>query len=119
MTFSANRYNKKRLFEIDTTDFEYYSLEEYFKRSGGDLETVTEINGLYINKMGLYNDSPIIATSECYINLPAHLNGVCQEMLNDPLAITAIKSGKLGFKIIPYYKKKFNKECYTVEWVDI
>jgi hypothetical protein len=40
-------------------------------------------------------------------------------MLHDRLAIDAINEGKCGFRIERYFQKRYNKECYSVQWIDI
>ena len=56
---------------------------------------------------------------DTYVNLPSHLLPACEEMLHDRLAIDAINQGRCGFRIEKYLQKRYNKECYSVEWVDV
>lgn len=117
MAFSfSNKYNVAKLFDVDTTDFEYFSLEDIYD---GDDETIYVICGVYINTRGLYDDAPVIALEDRYINLPAHLTKVCQQMIEDPMCVKAINAGKCGFKIRPYHQNKYDKDCFSVEWVDV
>ena len=111
------KFNATRKFDINTTGFEYHSLEHIFERDGADQEYV--VRGIYINTKGLYDPSPVIALDTEYVNLPAHLTSVCEEILNDPRAVQAIRDGKCGFKVRTYTKEQYNKDCYTVEWLDL
>ena len=111
----AKRFNKEKLFNIDCSDFEYYSLEEMYK----DNDTVYPVRGIYINTKSLYDDAPVIATDSYYVNFPAHMLDSCKDILKDKSAIADINRGVVGYKIYKYVQKKFNKECYSVEWVDV
>lgn len=111
----SKKYNTERLFDIDTTDFEYISLKELYE----DEEKVYTVHGVYINTKGLFDDAPVVAISNSYVNLPAHMTAMCKEMLNDKQAIDAINNGEVGFTIYKYVQKTFNRDCYSIRWVDI
>ena len=84
-----------------------------------DDDTVYPVRAIYPNKKSLYGLSYVIATDSCYVNLPEHLNDDCKDILNDRLAISDINRGVVGFKIYKYVQKKYNRECYSIEWVDV
>lgn len=112
----SKKYNVERKFDIDTSNFEYYNLEDIFE---GDESKVYPVCGIYINTKGMFDDRPVIATDRCYVNLPAHLCDVCREILNDEKAIKAINDGCVGFTIYSYEQKRFNKICYSIRWANI
>ena len=125
MAFSfASSFNTKRLFDIDTSDFEYKKLEELWNENSeivAEEEVCTKVFpvcGLYLNKKSMYDPQPVVATDECYVNLPANMFDSALEILSDPRAITAINHGKVGFQIDKYYQKRYEKYCYSVIWVD-
>lgn len=111
----SKRYNKEKLFNVDTSNYEYRTLEEIYI----DEETVYPVCGVYINNKSLYEPAPVIATDECYVNIPSHMLENCREMLKDEEAINAINEGFVGFTIYKYHQEKYNKDCYSVRWVDI
>lgn len=122
----ASSYNVKKLFDIDTSDFEYHKLEELFEENSvenPELGTVCDkifpVRGVYINSKSMFDPQPTIATDDCYVNFPAHMYQAAVDILRDPRAISAINSGKVGFKIEKYYQKRFQKDCYTATWVDM
>ena len=122
----SKRFNTEKLFNIDTTDFEYHSLEELAVQQGDEPEFADEpgfgvyvVRGIYINKKSLYDPSPVIALDDCYVNFPAHLLEVCQEMISDRAVVDAINEGHCGFRVTKYHQKRYNKDCYSVEWVDL
>ena len=96
MAFSfASSFNTKRLFDIDTSDFEYKKLEELWNENSdivGEEEVCTKVFpvcGLYLNKKSMYDPQPVVATDECYVNLPANMFDSALEILSDPRAIRA------------------------------
>lgn len=128
MAFSfGKRFNKERLFNIDTSEFEYYSLEDLYKESleeaGGDIDEANEkeytIYGVYINTRGNYEPAPVLALEDRYVNLPSHLTEVCQDMLGHAQCIKAINEGLCGFTIYQYKQKRYGKVCYSVRWCDL
>lgn len=125
MVFSfASSFNTKRLFDIDTSDFEYKKLEELWNENSeivAEEEVCTKVFpvcGLYLNRKSMYDPQPVVATDECYVNLPANMFDSALEILSDPRAIKAINDGKVGFQIDKYYQKRYEKYCYSVIWVD-
>ena len=118
MSFAARR-NKGNVFNCNTDGFSYYKLEDLYKENGEDQEY--QVQGLYINKKSEYGDAPVAITLDCFVNLPQHLLGECQDMLHSSEDIEDIKAGKVGFKIEEYEKelKKGSKTCYGIRWIDI
>lgn len=128
MAFSfSKRFNKERLFPIDTSDFEYSSLEELYnealEESGGDVDEANEkeytVRGVYINTKGNFDPAPVLALDDRYVNLPSHMTDVCQDMLKDAQCIRAINEGHCGFTIYQYVQKRYNRVCYSVRWCDL
>lgn len=114
MSFSK-KFNKEKIFNVDCSDFEYYSLEEIYTND----DKVYPVCGIYLNNKSLYDPAPVIATNEFYVNLPSHMFEDAKSILQDKTAIADINRGVVGFKIYKYQQKRFNKECYSVTWVDI
>ena len=135
MAFSiSKKYNKEKLFKINTDGFEYISLEDLYKERESNIaaedfedfdevktiveETIYQVRGIYINTKGLFDDAPVVALDSAYVNLPAHMTQICREILSDPQAIAAINAGRVGFTIYSYEKPQYHKTCYSVKWVD-
>lgn len=115
----SNQFNRTRLFDIDTEGLEYHELQDIFDNE----DTVYNVEGIYINDKGLFEPRPcVVANTEHwrgYVNLPAHLTSVCEEILRDRNAVAAINAGKVGFSIYSYEAKNYNnKLCYSIRWVD-
>lgn len=115
----SNQFNRTRLFDIDTEGLEYHELQDIFENE----DKVYNVEGIYINNKGLFDPRPcVVANTENwrgYVNLPAHLTSVCEEILRDRNAIAAINAGRVGFSIYYYEAKNYNnKVCYSIRWVD-
>ena len=109
----AKRYNREKLFNIDTADFEYYSLEDLYDMAtdaadeakattGKDLDVEDipfTVYGIYINTRGNFDPAPVLALEDRYVNLPAHMTPVCEDMLRDAEAVKAINEGHVGFTV--------------------
>lgn len=115
----ANRYNRNRLFDIDTEGLEYHNLSDIF----GNEDELFTVEAIYINTKGMHIHPCVVASTthfRGYVNLPSHMTDICENILSDPSAIAAINEGKVGFTIYRYYAENYdNKECYSIHWVDI
>lgn len=111
----AKKFNKQKIFNVNTENFEYYSLEDMYESD----DKVYVLRGLYINNKSIYEPAPVAATDEFYVNLPAHMLNDVKDILADKAAIADINRGIVGFKIYSYEQKRFNKTCYSVTWVDV
>lgn len=115
MAFNFSKFNKERLFDVDTSGFDYVNLEDLFEENGED--HVYKITGVYIGTKSTFDDeSPIIAIEDTYVNLPQHQLPEVKAMLADKAAIKAINDGQAGFVIDSYYQKRFKKTCYAARW---
>lgn len=113
----ANKYNKSNIFNFTTPkDFEYCSLYELFNHYGKD--KVYEIKAMYINKKSMFGESPVIVTTDCFVNLPNHLTDTVKEMIKDTEVVDAVNDGHLGFQIYTYESKNCKELCYSINWVD-
>ena len=126
MSFSfASSFNTKKLFNVDTSDYEYKKLEELWNENSEIIEDeevcnkVFPVLALYLNKKSMFEPQPVVATDECYVNLPASMFDSALEILSDPRAIQAINSGKVGFQIEKYFQKRYQKDCYSINWIDM
>lgn len=114
-------FNRERLFDVDTSDFEYIKLKDLYERDGED--EIYVIRGIYIGtKSEFADESPLLALDDCYVNLPQFQLLDVKEMLNSKQAINCINNGGAGFRIEKYTKKLKSgskKVCYKAIWLDI
>ena len=115
----AEKYNKGNVvFNIDIKDFEFMDGHEFIAKYG---DNVVKIDGLYINKKGMYNDHPvaIIADEKALLDLPSHMTDTVNEILQDAESINLIKKGLVGVKAHEYVDKTYHKQCIGYEWCDL
>ena len=113
MNFS--KFNKERLFNINTTGFDYINLEDLYRKNKEGKQY--KVYGLYIGtKSEFAPETPIVALENCYVNLPVHQLAEVQAMLSDRSAIQGIRNGECGFTIQRYYQQKYKKDCYKAVW---
>lgn len=115
----SKKFNSEKKFNIETENFDYVSLEQLHLDTLKDPNHVFVVKGIYINSKGMYDAQPVIALEDTYVNLPSHQCDVCRQMIADPAAVVAINEGHLGFIITTYYKARYARTCYAVEWVDL
>lgn len=110
-----NKFNKERLFNVNTAGFEYFSLEELYNKNSKD--KVYQVQGLYIGTKSEFDpEVPIVALEDKYVNIPVHQLAEVQAMLSDKAAVRAIRDGECGFTISTYYQQKYKKTCYKAVW---
>lgn len=110
-TFNTN-YAFKINFEKD-----FVSLKEL--RNGYEDDHIHLIHGIGVNGKSKYGPHPFLETKDCLVDLPKHMLETCKQILSDSEMVEEIKEGLIGFKIRTYTDNKFQKECYTIEFVDI
>lgn len=110
----ANKYNKGGIkWNIDTRGFDYHNLKEL------QVGECYKIYGFYINNKSKFGAYPVAILVDGFLNLPEHLLSDVKEMLVDPETIETIKNGGAGIKVVKYTAKKYNRECLSVEWIDM
>ena len=115
MAFNFSKFNKERLFDVDTSSFDYVNLEDLYTANGED--QVYKLTGVYIGTKSEFDDeSPLVAIEDSYVNLPQHQLAEIKAMLADKAAIKAINEGQAGFVIESYYQKRFKRTCYAARW---
>ena len=113
------RFNKEIVkFEFEPSrDFTFRTLEELYKENGKD--EVYPVKGMFINTKSRYGDNPVLVCSEYYVSLPKHLVDVVKEIRQDKQLVKDINDDKVGFKIYEYVQPKYNRKCYSINWLDI
>lgn len=112
MTF-AEKHNKK-FFNIDTTDFEFKSLESLYEEHK---DKPIVLRGVYINTKSKYGEKPIFATNNELVSMPKHMLKTAVDIINCDEDVESINNGNIGFIIKPYVRN--DETFYTVEFVMI
>ena len=115
----AEKYNKvNTIFDIDIKDFDFMDGYDFMAKYGNN---IVKIDGLYINKKGMYNDHPvaILVDEKKLLDLPSHMTDTVKEILSDEESIILIKKGMVGVKAHKYNDAKYNKDCVGFDWCDL
>ena len=115
----AEKYNKvNTIFDIDIKDFDFMDGYDFIAKYGNN---IVKIDGLYINKKGMYKDHPvaILVDEKKLLDLPAHMTDIVNEILSDAEAISLIKKGLVGVKAHEYTDNKYHKNCVGFDWCDL
>lgn len=116
-TFGSRHAKATSLFNIDSSAFEYVSLQDLVGMYDIDMQYV--IHALYINTKGRYGPQPLAVIDGYKVNLPSHLLADVQEMRANPDDVAAINEGRAGFVIYTYTPKNGKQLRYSVNWIDI
>ena len=115
----AEKYNKfNTIFDIDIKDFEFMDGYDFIEKYG---DKVVKIDGLYINKKGMYADHPvaIIESEKILLDLPSYMSDTVNEILTDSEAIDLIKKGLVGLQAREYENNTYHKRCVGFEWCNL
>ncbi len=105
-------------FDITIVDGEFYKLSQL------ELDKVYEVVSMYINPRGKHGEYACLGI---YIDLgvygwvivPNHLIEAVKTILDNPEYIKAVNEKHLGITVRKYHSKKYDKDCYTVDFKDI
>lgn len=110
-----SRFNHNNIFDVDSRDFKWVDLETLFNT---DPDKHYTLLGLF-TKGSKFGKEPDAIIDGFKVNLPRHLLDTVNDMLDDNQVIEAIKAGKVGFKIYSYHSSTYNKDAYSVTWLDL
>lgn len=116
MSKITKTFNTNYAFDINF-EKDFVSLKEL--RNSYEDGHIHLIHGVGINGKSKYGAHPFLETNSYLVDLPKHMLDTCKQILDDTEMVEEIKEGIVGFKIRTYIDSKFNKECYTIEFVDI
>ena len=112
-----SRFNNTNVFGIDTTNYKYVGLKELFNT---DPNAHYKVLGFFVNSKGKFGPEPnAIIENKLIVNLPRHLLETVNELLDDDKYIEYIKQGHVAFSVYQYHSNKYNKDAYSVTWLDI
>ena len=110
------RFNHNNIFDVETNDFKWVNLKTLYDT---DPEKQYKVLGLFTNNSGKFGIEPVAIVDGFLVNLPRHLLVAVQQMLDSDEIIQYIKDGHCGFKIYQYHSSRYNKDAYSIEWLDI
>ena len=110
------QFNHNNIFDVDTTNFKWVDLKTLFDT---DPAKQYKVLGLYNNNSGKFGTEPVAIVEGFIVKLPRHLLDAVQQMLDSDESVQYIKDGHVAFKIYEYHSNKYNRDAYSIEWLDI
>ena len=112
-------FNKKRLFNVDTSEFDYTKLEDLYKKNGPDWEY--QLKAVYIGTKSEFDpETPMVAIDGFYVNLPVHqlehaLSGEYTQIAHGAgLAVLFPAWAKASYKSAPARFARFARQVWDV-----
>ena len=112
----ANIHNKGSKFTFDTSNLPYMERRLALEKYG---ENVVKVTAIYINTKSKFGDSPVVATENELINMPAYMLDECKKIIADQDDVDEINAGKVGIVFEEFEDKTFHKKCIGARWVDL
>lgn len=83
-----------------------------------------QVLGCYTNKKSVYGDEPIFIVKDVqnnifFVNMPKHHLETLNQIINNADLVAGVNNGECFIKIITYFSKRFNKQCFDFEFVAI
>lgn len=110
------QFNHSNIFGIDTTNYNWVDLKTLFDT---DPEKQYKVLGLFTSNGGKFGTEPVAIVDGFLVNLPRHLLDAIQQMLDSDEIVQYIKDGHVAFTIYEYHSNKYNRDAYSIEWLDI
>lgn len=110
--FNKNQF-KKIDWQIETKEYCFKKLSEYGNNA------IINVKGFFFMKTNF--GLQLIAIDEqnkTLVNLPCNKQETISNLLKDDNAINAIKNGECFIQVRSYHSKKYNKECFTFDFVE-
>lgn len=111
-------YNKGSVFSADLSNHDWKKLEDIYCSPSFYEDQIFPLKGLYINEKSKYGRRPYAATDSFLVDLPMHLLETVEQIISNPEIVEQINTDHAGFKIRSYMSRTYNRECYTVVFVD-
>lgn len=120
MSFASKHKKGGIQWGIDTKDFEYFKLEDLYKKDAEG--TAYNLLGVFINRnktekeLKEYGASVVAILADKLVNLPSHMEDEVKEIMNDEEDVADIKAGNVWFRIRSY--ESHGKTCYSPDWLE-
>lgn len=102
---------------------EFVKLSDLGTKENIDNEVPFEVRILYINSKGKFNPHPVACVvsddKATLVDLPENLTDTVKTIIDDPDAVEAINNGQCGFTVRSYHSSKYNRDCFTVDFVNL
>ena len=85
-----------------------------------DPQAKHKVLGFFINSKGKFGpEANAILENKLVANLPRHLLDTIKQLLDDNRYAEYIKEGHVGFSIYQYHSNRYDRDAYSVTWLDL
>lgn len=111
-----NLNKNKKLFNVEIEN-------PIFKKLGMFEENeILQVLGCYLNKKSHFGTEPIYIVKDFnndiyFVNSPKHHIDTVNEIIGNAELVDGINQGKCFIKVIKYFSKKYNKQCFDIEFI--
>lgn len=111
--FSKYRRNMSIDWGIDTQSFPFVKCSEQ------TLDETIPIYGFFITPDSGYGEGAIVILEKELLNLPQRYVDDIKKFMDDPDVIEAVKDHRTGIIITTFDSKKYKKQGYDIEFVEL
>ena len=111
--FSKYRRNMSIDWGIDTSEFPFVKCSEM------DLETPIPIFGCFITPDSGYGEGAIVILEKELLSLPQRYVEDIKKFMDDPDVVDAMKDHRCGVIITTFESKKYKKQGFDVEFIEL
>lgn len=104
--------NSKIEWGVNTDGFEYKKLSTL------DQDKTYLMRGCFITRDAGFGKGAVIVTDDCFVSLPERYVPVVGNIMQDNEAVTAIKAGKVSFKVSEFISEQHGRKGYRVDFID-
>lgn len=115
MFTDLNKHTK--LFNVEVEKPTFKKIKEFSE------DEEVQVLGCYTNKKSTFGDEPIFIIRDYtgsiyFVIMPKHHLDTLNTIITNAELVQGINDGKCFIKIITYYSKKYNKNCFDFEFVE-
>lgn len=111
-----SKLNKQNVFDIDTKSYKWVNLKTLYDT---DPSKKYKLQGVFTTNKSKFGTEPVAIINGFLVNLPRHLLDDVQGILDNDDMIEAIKQGHAGFEIYSYHSTTYNKDAFSINWLDM
>lgn len=117
MSMFTDLNKRTKLFNVEVEKPTFKKIKEFSE------DEEVQVLGCYTNKKSTFGDEPIFIIRDYtgsiyFVIMPKHHLDTLNTIITNAELVQGINDGKCFIKIITYYSKKYNKNCFDFEFVE-
>lgn len=114
-----NSLNSQAIVKFDRMtdkEREFKKISDLIAENGNE-DVTYKVDGCYINTKGNFGDSGVIVCGDINIDISPACTDSVKKILDSEELIDLINAGKMFVRPYSYHSKKYNKDCFNVEYL--